>query len=81
MAAAADECGGGEACFSGWPVWEVTVDDVQQTVEKATCSERQRMTAKTSGIVGMDDGRAAVDDDGQAMVGVEAAGRHDQRKT
>jgi hypothetical protein len=29
-------------CFSGWPVWEVTVDDVQRTTEEATCSERRR---------------------------------------
>jgi hypothetical protein len=41
MVAAADERGGGEACFSGWPVWEVTADDMQQTTEEATCSERQ----------------------------------------
>ena len=23
------------ACFSGWPVWEMTVDNVQRTTEEA----------------------------------------------
>ena len=26
---AADDGDGGGACFSSWPVWEMTVDDVQ----------------------------------------------------
>jgi len=31
-----------DSVFSGRPVWEVTVDDVQQTTEVATCSEQCR---------------------------------------
>jgi hypothetical protein len=40
--AADEDGGGGEACFSGWLVWEVMVDDVQQTTEEATCSKQRQ---------------------------------------
>ena len=44
------------ACFSGWPMWEVMVDCVQQTTEEATCSERRRGHQGVLGSIGMDDG-------------------------